>query len=145
MSLSVQNKRIPAMNSPLNPLNYKELSPEFRAGIAFEAHTLEDIETVQLIEASFKCQSTAWCLYADRLTNLNLLILSLTGIYWKLAATHDFRSAWATQEVIKAVCEQAEINTTLIFECNDIEQLPAPVQYDADWLQELKQSFIAKL
>jgi hypothetical protein len=133
------------MSSTLNPLNYNELSPEFRAGIAFEAHTLEDSDTVQLIESSFKGKNSDWCVYADRLTNLNLLILSLTGVYWKLAATHDFRSAWATQEVIKAVCEHADINTMLIFECNDIELLPAPVQYDADWLEELKQSFIAKL
>ncbi|MDD1607125.1 MAG: hypothetical protein LUO95_04920 [Methylococcaceae bacterium] len=125
--------------------NYNELNPESRAAIAFEAHTLEDSETVQLIEASFKDQNSDWCLYADRLTNLNLLMLSLTGVYWKLAATHDFRSAWATQEVIKAVCEQAELNITLIFECNDIEPLPSPIQYDADWLHELKQTFIARL
>jgi hypothetical protein len=69
----------------------------------------------------------------------------LTGTYWKLAATHDFRSAWATQEVIKAVCERAGVDATLIFECNDIELLPSPVQYDADWLDELKHSFVAKL
>lgn len=129
----------------MNTLIYNELSPEHRAAIAFEARTLEDSETAQLIEASFKGQDSAWCLYADRLTNLNIVMLSLTGVYWKLAATHDFRSAWATQEVITAVCEHAGINTTLVFECNDIEPLPAPIQYDADWLHELKQEFIATL
>lgn len=129
----------------MNPANYNELSPENRAAIAFEATTLDDGETVQLIEASFGEQTEAWCVYADRLTNLNLLMLSLTGVYWKLAATHDFRSAWATQEVIEAVCEQAGVDSSLIFECNDIELLPDPVQYDADWLQELKQAFIARL
>jgi hypothetical protein len=72
-------------------------------------------------------------------------MLSLTGVYWKLATTHDFRSAWATQKVIKAVCKQAAINTSLIFEYNDIEPLPAPIQYNADWLYELKQDFIATL
>lgn len=125
--------------------NYNEMSPQDRAAIAFEAHTLEDSETIQLIDASFKRKDSLWCLYSDRLTNLNILILSLTGVYWKLAATHDFRSAWATQEVIKAVCEQAGVNSELIFECNEIELLPAPVQYDADWLQELKQSFIDQI
>ena len=129
----------------MNPSNYDEMSPESRAAISFEARTLDDSEAVQLIEASFRGQTAAWCLYADRLTNLNLLMLSLTAVYWKLAATHDFRSAWATQEVIKAVCERAGINSTIVFECDDIELLPAPVQYDADWLQELKQAFIARL
>jgi hypothetical protein len=129
----------------MNSQIYSEMTPEGRAAIAFEAHTLEDSETVQLIEESFKGQDDAWCSYADRLVNLNILMLSLTGVYWKLAATHDFRSAWATQEVITAVCEHAGINTTLVFECNDIEPLPAPIQYDADWLHELKQDFIATL
>ena len=129
----------------MTPHDYKQLSPESRAAIAFEAHTLEDGETVRLIEASFSGQDIAWCHYADRLTNLNLLMLSLIGVYWKLAATHDFRSAWATQAVIDAVCEQAGVNSSLIFECNDIELLPSPIQYDADWLQELKQTFIARL
>jgi hypothetical protein len=130
----------------MNTLIYSELSPEHRAAIAFEARTLDDSDTAQLIEASFKGQdSSVWCVYADRLTNLNIVMLSLTGVYWKLAATHDFRSAWATQEVITAVCEYAGINTTLMFECNDIEPLPAPIQYDADWLQALKQDFIATL
>jgi hypothetical protein len=72
-------------------------------------------------------------------------MLSLIGVYWKLAATHDFRSAWATQQVIAAVCEQAGLNSSLIFECNDIELLPDPIQYDADGLQQLKQAFIARL
>jgi hypothetical protein len=129
----------------MNSLNYKKLSPENRAAIAFEAHTLEDSETVQFIETSFNNQHIEWCLYADRLTNLNLLLLSLTGVYWKLAANHDFRSAWATQEIIKTVCEKAGVDPTLIFECNDIELLPAPVQYDGEWLDELKHTFIAKL
>lgn len=129
----------------MNPLDYQQMSPEERAAIAFEAHTLEDNETVQLIETSFSGKQNAWCIYADRLTNLNLLMLSLIGVYWKLAATHDFRSAWATQEVIKTVCEQAGVNTDIVFECNDIEPLPAPVQYDADSLQELKQTFLARL
>jgi hypothetical protein len=97
------------------------------------------------LESSFDNQANEWCIYADRLTNLNLLMLSLTGVYWKLAATHDFRSAWATQEVIKAVCEQAGVNVDIIFECNDIEPLPCPIQYDPDWLQELKQTFINRL
>ncbi len=130
---------------PPSSITFSEMSPESRAAVAFEAHTLEDSETVQLIETSFKGKDSAWCVYADRLTNLNILMLSLVGVYWKLAATHDFRSAWATQEVIKAVCEQAEINITIVFECNDIEPLPAPIQYDDDWLNELKQEFIAKL
>lgn len=122
------------------------MTPEDRAAIAFEARTLDDSDTAQLIEASFKEQdSSVWCVYADRLTHLNIVMLSLTGVYWKLAATHDFRSAWATQAVITAVCEYAGINTTLMFECNDIEPLPAPIQYDADWLQALKQDFIAML
>lgn len=129
----------------MNSLIYSEMTPESRAAIAFEAHTLEDSETVQLIDASFTVKDSEWCLYADRLTNLNILLLSLTGTYWKLAATHDFRSAWATQEIIKAVCEQAGINIDLIFECNDIEPLPAPIQFDVEWLDELKQEFIAKL
>jgi hypothetical protein len=129
----------------MNPINYSEMSPEERAAIAFEAHTLEDNETVQLIETSFNGQQEAWSLYVDRLTNLNLLMLSLTGMYWKSTATHDFRSAWVTQELIKAACEQTGVNTRLMFECNDIEPLPAPIQYDANWLQELKQAFIAKL
>ena len=129
----------------MNSENYKLLSPENRAAIAFEAHTLEDYETVQSIEASFSEQDVAWCLYADRLTNLNLLMLSLTGTYWKLAATHDFRSAWATQEIIEAICEYAGVNSNLLFECNDIELLPEPVQYDVAWLEELKQTFIARL
>jgi len=98
----------------MNSLIYSEMTAEGRAAIAFEAQTLEDSETAQLIEASFKDQHEAWTLYADRLTNLNILFLSLIGVYWKLAATHDFRSAWATQEVIKAVCEHAGIDTTLI-------------------------------
>ncbi len=125
--------------------NYHLLSPQQRAAIAFEAQTLEDTETVHLIEASFNGQMKEWIVYADRLINLNLLILSLTGVYWKLAATHDFRSAWATQEVIKSVCEQAGINVDIVFECNDIEALPAPVLYDSHWLHELKQNFTAKL
>ena len=129
----------------MNAQIYSDMTPECRAAIAFEARTLDDSETAQLIEASFNNQQDAWCLYAARLTHLNILMLSLTGVYWKLAATHDFRSAWATQEVIKAVCERAGINTTLIFECNDIEPLPAPIQYDTDWLHELKQDFIAML
>lgn len=129
----------------MNPQNYQLMSPEKRAAIVFEAQTIEDNETVQLIEASFDGQTTEWCIFADRLTNLNLLILSLTGTYWKLAATHDFRSAWATQEAIKAVCEQASVNTSIIFECNDIEPLPCPNQYDTDWLQELKQTFLDRL
>lgn len=129
----------------MNPLDYDRLSPESRAAIAFEAHTLEDNETVRFIEISFRGQDGAWSVYADRLTNLNLLMLSLVGVYWKLAATHDFRSAWATQEVIKAVCEHAGINSDLVFECNDIEPLPAPILYNADWLNDLKQSFIVRL
>ena len=129
----------------MKPQNYNILSPELRAAIAFEAQTLEDADTLQLIEASFDGHVNEWCLYADRLTNLNLLMLSLTGVYWKLAATHDFRSAWATQEVIKSVCEQAGVNVDIIFECNDIELLPAPVLYDSKWLYELKQNFIAKI
>ena len=129
----------------MTPYDYKQLSPESRAAIAFEAHTLEDNETVRIIEASFDGQDVIWCRYADRLTNLNLLMLSLVGVYWKLAATHDFRSAWATQQVIATICEQAGLNASLIFECNDIELLPAPIQYDAEWLQQLKQAFIARL
>lgn len=129
----------------MNGKDYQQLSPEIRAAIAFEARTLDDSETVQLIDRSFDGQAAQWCLYADRLTNLNLLILSLTGVYWKLAATHDFRGAWATQAVIAAVCDRAGVNGDLIFECNDIELLPEPVQYDAQWLQELKQTFIARL
>ncbi|MFI3189756.1 hypothetical protein BCS42_16995 [Crenothrix sp. D3] len=129
----------------MNSLIYSEMTAEGRAAIAFEAQTLEDNETAQLIEASFKSKDSVWCLYADRLTNLNIVMLSLTGVYWKLAATHDFRSAWATQEVIKAVCEHTGIDALIIFECNDIELLPAPIQYDADSLYELKQAFIAKL
>lgn len=129
----------------MNPLDYNELSPESRAAIAFEAHTLDDHETIRFIEISFRGQDSAWSVYADRLINLNLLMLSLIGTYWKLAATHDFRSAWATQEVIKAVCEKAGINGDLVFECNDIEPLPAPMLYDASWLLELKLSFIARL
>jgi hypothetical protein len=125
--------------------NYNEMSPQDRAACAFEAHTLEDNETLQLINASFKYKDKVWCLYADRLTNLNILMLSLTGVYWKLAATHDFRSAWATQEVIKTVCELAGVDAAIIFECNDIEPLPAPIEYDADWLHELKETFITQL
>gem|GEM_PF-2624720 len=132
--------------STMNAQSYSDMTPEDRAAIAFEARTLDDSDTAQLIEASFKEQdSSLWCVYADRLTHLNIVMLSLTGVYWKLAATHDFRSAWATQAVITAVCEYAGINTTLMFECNDIEPLPAPIQYDADWLQALKQDFIAML
>jgi hypothetical protein len=129
----------------MNAQNYTQMSPEERAAITLEAQTIEDDETVHLIESSFDNQANEWCIYADRLTNLNLLMLSLTGVYWKLAATHDFRSAWATQEVIKAVCEQAGVNVDIIFECNDIEPLPCPIQYDPDWLQELKQTFINRL
>ncbi len=129
----------------MNALNYKKMSPEERAAIVFEAQTLDDDKTIKLIEKSFNGQPGTWCIYADRLTNLNLLMLSLTGVYWKLAATHDFRSAWATQEAIKAVCERAGVNTTIIFECNDIEPLPCPIEYDTDWLQELKQTFIGRL
>lgn len=129
----------------MNAQMYSEMTAEDRAAIAFEAHTLDDSDTAQLVEASFKGQTDLWCAYADRLTNLNIVMLSLTGVYWKLAATHDFRSAWATQEVITAVCEYAGVNSTLMFECNDIEPLPAPIQYDADWLQALKQDFIAEL
>ena len=97
------------------------MTPEDRAAIAFEASTLGDSDRVQLAEVSFKGQTDAWLVYADRLTHLNIVMLSLTGVYWKLVATHDFRSAWATQEVITAVCEYAGINTTLMFECNSSE------------------------
>ncbi len=68
--------------STLQPLNYNKMSPQDRAAIAFEAHTLEDGDTVQLIDASFKRKDSVWCLYADRLNNLNILMLSLTGVYW---------------------------------------------------------------
>jgi len=53
----------------MNALNYSQMSPEERAAIVFEAQTLEDDETVQLIESSFAGQASAWCRYADRLTH----------------------------------------------------------------------------
>jgi hypothetical protein len=129
----------------MNAQIYSEMTAVARAAMAFEAHTVDDSDTADLIDASFNGNTEEWCLYADRLTHLNIVMLSLTSVYWKLAATHDFRSAWATQEVITAMCEYAGINTALVFEYTNIEPLPAPIQYDADWLQSLKQDFIALL
>jgi hypothetical protein len=55
----------------MNAQLYSDMTSEGRATIAFEAHTLNDSETAQLIEASFNNQQDAWCLYADRLIHLN--------------------------------------------------------------------------
>ncbi len=124
---------------------YNTLSPHTRAALAFEAHTLNDQVTAQLINASFTDKDATWHVYADRLANLNILFISLVGMYWKFAAKHDFRSAWLTQETIKIICNHAGINAALVFEVNEIELLPEPKQYNAQVLNELKREFIALL